>query len=172
MKRFWEKVKKTDGCWTWMGAKDRKGYGKFSIGGSRNADGSRRNSMVSAHRVSYELNVGAIPSGQGFHGTCVLHRCDNPSCVRPDHLFRGTNLENVRDMDTKGRRVVSTAVGGAHANAVLDENAVREIVRRHRYDGVSQAALAEEYGVAHSTINHIFTGRLWAHLGLARGQWK
>ena len=49
MKRFWEKVKKTDGCWTWMGAKDRKGYGKFSIGGSRNADGSRRNSMVSAH---------------------------------------------------------------------------------------------------------------------------
>lgn len=96
--RFWSKVDRKGDCWLWLGALDRKGYGRFSVGNSRHADGSRRNSMVAAHRFSFEQTGG--PAGSLF----VLHRCDNPRCVRPEHLFLGTNLDNVRDMDAKGRR--------------------------------------------------------------------
>lgn len=172
MKRFWDKVKKTDQCWLWLGGKDKKGYGKFSVGPSHKEDGTRRNSMVSAHRFSYELEGGSIPSGPGFHGVCVLHSCDNPSCVRPSHLFLGTNADNVHDMDTKGRRITVAKKGSGHANAVLDEDSVKEIVRKNRYEGISQAQLSRDYGVCASTVNHIFTGRLWGHLGLARSAWK
>jgi hypothetical protein len=168
IERFWQKVKKTDSCWLWTAASDRKGYGKFSVGGSHTAEGTRRNSMVAAHRFSFELANGAIPNHDSFHGYCVLHRCDNPACVRPDHLFLGTNSDNVHDMDAKGRRVVVAMQGSKHANAILTESQVLEIVKRHRVEKVSQLQLSKEYGVCHSTINHIFTGRLWGHLGLAR----
>lgn len=168
LSRFWEKVKKTDSCWLWTAGHDRKGYGKFSIGSSHNADGTRRNSMVSAHRFSFELVNGSIPDYESYHGNCVLHRCDNPACVNPAHLFLGTNKDNVQDMDAKGRRVVVALRGSKHANAVLNELQVHEIVRRHRIDGVTQTQLSKEYGVCISTVNHIFTGRLWGHLGLAQ----
>lgn len=164
--RFWSKVDKSGECWNWTSAKDRKGYGKFSIGSSRKPDGSRRNSMVSAHRYSYEMHFGAIPKGEGFHGVCVLHRCDNPSCVRPEHLFLGTSKDNVHDMDKKGRRVTKAYRGENHANAVLSEESVRTIHARYRQGGITQSALAEKYGVCLATINHIITGRLWSHLGL------
>jgi len=166
--RFFAKVVKSDSCWLWAGCKDRKGYGKFSVGHSKNPDGSRRNSMVSAHRFSYELAHGPIPSNDQHHGVCVLHKCDTPACVNPDHLFLGTNTDNVKDMDAKGRRVVVAKRGEAHANSVLNEMQVREIVRLHRVDKVTQIQLSKDYGVCGATINHIFTGRLWGHLGLAR----
>ena len=166
--RFWRKVEKTNSCWLWTAAKGEKGYGMFSVGGSRNPDGTRRNSMVAAHRFSFELVNGSIPDHDSFHGYCVLHRCDNPACVNPAHLFLGTNKDNVQDMDAKGRRVTVAARGSKHANAVLTEDGVREIVRRHRDDGVTQLQLSREYGVCHATVNHIFTGRLWGHLGLAK----
>ncbi len=164
--RFWSKVNKTNDCWIWMAAKDAKGYGRFSVGGQAKPDGSRRNSMVAAHRFSYELVHGPIHDDGSFHGTCVLHRCDNPSCVNPEHLFLGSNADNVRDMDQKGRRVVSVSRGEAHANSRLTEADVREIYRRHRQDGISQLQLSRDYGVCHATVNHIFTGRLWGHLDL------
>lgn len=165
--RFMGKVAKSDSCWIWTGARDSKGYGRFSVGNSRRPDGRRRNSMVGAHRLSYEFHVGPIPNGPGFHGICVLHRCDNPSCVRPDHLFIGTNADNVRDMDTKGRRVNAQPRGSRHPAAILTEEKVRAIVIAHRERGISQSQLSREYGVSTSTVNHIFTGRLWAHVGLA-----
>lgn len=165
--RFWSKVDKSGDCWIWTGGKDRKGYGKFSMGSQFKPDGSRRNSMVSAHRFSYELVHGPIPDHESLHGLCVLHSCDTPGCVNPNHLSLGTNKDNVRDMDRKGRRVNAQANGEGHHNSILTERQVREIVSAHRERGITQLQLSKDYGVSHSTINHIFTGRLWAHLGVS-----
>ncbi|MGY8831285.1 MAG: HNH endonuclease signature motif containing protein [Pseudomonadales bacterium] len=161
-RRFWEKVDKSGDCWIWTASKNAKGYGQLSEW----QQGKRI--VRRAHRVAYELTYGAIPEMPGFHGACVLHRCDNPACVNPSHLFLGTNAENVKDMDSKGRRKVSVKLGSAHKNSVLTEDQVREIAHRHYEEGTTQLQLSREYAVAHSTINHIFTGRLWAHLGLSR----
>ena len=176
--RFFRKVEKSDGCWLWLGAKDRNGYGMFSVGSGRRPDGTRRNSMVLAHRVAYEIEFGPIHSCEDrFQGNslppsplsrrlCVLHSCESPDCVNPKHLFLGTNLDSVRKMDAKGRRKTNALRGADHGRAVLTEAHVREIVRRHFDDKVPQRHLAAEFGVAASTVNHIFTGRLWKHLGL------
>lgn len=89
-KRFWSHVDKTDGCWLWTGAdKGALGHGRFYVKGKR----------TKVHRFSWELANGPIPPG-----LFVLHRCDNGACVRPDHLFLGTQADNIRDMDSKGRR--------------------------------------------------------------------
>lgn len=87
--QFWLKVQKTDTCWLWIGHKDQQGYGKTSIRGKR----------ILAHRYSYELHYEAIPSG-----LYVCHKCDVPNCIRPDHLFLGTNLENLADKFAKNRQ--------------------------------------------------------------------
>lgn len=89
MERFWSKVRKSDGCWEWTASVNAKGYGRFGVT-------SRH--IVAAHRFAYELVVGPIPDDQW-----VLHRCDNPRCVRPDHLFTGSPLDNSTDMVSKGR---------------------------------------------------------------------
>ncbi len=94
--RFWSKVVKTDdGCWGWNGATTPFGYGRMTAG-------SRGAGLLRAHRVSWELHYGPIPAG-----LLVLHHCDNPPCVRPNHLFLGTMLDNSRDAVAKGR--VNTA---------------------------------------------------------------
>jgi hypothetical protein len=83
------------GCWEWQRKKDAAGYGRLQV-----SMGSRTNiRWSSAHRYAYEVFVGAIPEGK-----CVLHRCDNRGCINPEHLFIGTQQDNVRDMDRKGRR--------------------------------------------------------------------
>lgn len=87
--RFWEKVDRSGDCWTWIPtARSGFGYGKFAI----------NRTMINAHRASWILNFGEIPDGR-----FVLHKCDNPPCVRPDHLFLGTHTDNMRDMLSKGR---------------------------------------------------------------------
>ena len=88
--RLYKRTRRTDGCWVWIGAKT-NGYGVICIGGTKTRQ---------AHRVSWELENGPIPDGM-----CVCHHCDNPSCVRPDHLFLGTRADNNRDRDAKGRQV-------------------------------------------------------------------
>lgn len=162
------KVSKSTGCWNWTGALDAKGYGRFSVGASHKPDGTRRNSMLAAHRFAYEAHVGEIPTANDFGRVCVLHSCDNPRCVRPDHLFLGSLADNVRDMDRKGRRVNAQPRGSKHPAAVLTEEKVRSIFTLHRTHGITQAQLSRDFGVCKATVNHIFTGRLWGHLGLAK----
>lgn len=93
--RFFLKVKVggVDECWLWEGRRLRGGYGQFDMGGG----------CQMAHRMAWVLKNGTIPTGEGFHGTCVLHKCDNPACVNPEHLFLGTHVDNMSDMVSKGR---------------------------------------------------------------------
>jgi len=92
LERFVEKIETGEGCWEWKAARNNRGYGWFRIG----------DKMVQAHRAIYAATVGAIPAGM-----CVCHRCDNPSCVRPSHLFLGTAQDNAIDMAKKHRGTVS-----------------------------------------------------------------
>lgn len=143
--RFWEKVQKTETCWLWKGAVNwtAGGYGKIPT--SRKA-GRRR--FLSAHRVAWELQVGEIP-----HGFCVLHRCDTPLCVNPDHLFLGTQTDNVMDMLKKGRQ---------RTNPVrkLTVEQVRQI-RALKAEGVSDHELARRFGVVPGNIWNIVARKSW-----------
>lgn len=93
-------VAEPGGCHLWGGAR-RGGYGHFRVSGSR---------TVAAHRMAWELFHGSIPTGAGYHGICVCRRCDNRLCVNPRHLFLGSHLDNMRDRDSKGRRVAPSGV--------------------------------------------------------------
>ena len=154
--RFWEKVQKTEGCWEWIGYRTPYGYGSFGAGG-------RQRGAVFAHRFAYELINGPVPNG-----LCVLHRCDNPPCVRPDHLFLGTKKDNTQDMMEKKRHGVYTHPehirrGERHHRCRLTEGKVRGI-RLRVTAGESRETLALEHGVSRATIDDIVNRRTWRHL--------
>ena len=92
---FWHRVDKTGSCWEWLGGKDRDGYGRYNLTKSQTLP----TKWWGVHRLSYTLSKGPIPKGM-----VVCHTCDNPGCCNPDHLFVGTQLDNIKDMDAKGRR--------------------------------------------------------------------
>jgi hypothetical protein len=119
--RFWAKVEKTDSCWPWRAGVNKE-YGEFNFG---------NNWMRQAHRVAWELTHGPIPDG-----LCVLHKCDVPLCVNPDHLFLGTKLDNVRDMIAKGRayrRPRQTHCHNGHVFSGVDSKG-RHVCRTCRND--------------------------------------
>lgn len=144
VERFWEKVNKTEGCWLWTAAKKQKNYGMIGVLPSRNR---------LAHRVSWELHNGPIPQGMK-----VLHKCDNPPCVRPEHLFLGTHQDNMRDMVSKHR---GSTCGGNRRK--LSESQVQEI-RKRRAAGEREIDLAAAYNVKRWTIGNIISRRSWAKL--------
>lgn len=148
--RFWANVDQHNGpilrvdlgrCWIWTGQRLPKGYG--TIGG-------RYQPTRYAHRVSFELAYGHAPN------TCALHKCDNPACVRPSHLFEGTKGDNSRDRDAKGH----TQKGQRHYRAKLDDDKVREI----RSSEDSLATLASRFGVTDSLIRQVRARTIWKHV--------
>ncbi len=145
--RFWEKVavRSQGECWTWTGSLDTRGYG--TIG----ADGGRP--LMRAHRVSYELANGPIPSG-----LVVCHACDNRDCVNPGHLFAATQRDNVRDMVRKGRR--HSSAGDRNPSAKLRSDQVIAI----RQDRRRSREICAEYGIASSTLLSITRHETWRHL--------
>ena len=145
------KINKTTGCWEWQGSK-RNGYGRMIIG-SR-TDGTRK--TVSTHRLSYELHYGEIPQGME-----ICHKCDNPCCINPDHLFAGTRQDNVDDRERKGRN--NPPKGEKHPKAKLTELDVLTI-KEKRLQGVSFGKLAKEYGVCKKTIQDAVSGKTWSYL--------
>ena len=128
------------GCWIWLGRADHGGYGKL-----RRREGDRRVEYV-AHRVSWEVFRGPIPAEM-----CVLHRCDRPACVNPEHLFLGTRKDNAHDMLSKGRaRGAGTPWLGADVAAEI------------RSSDLTHAELAARYGVTRTTISRVRRGVTYA----------
>ena len=133
------------GCWMWIGAIDSKGYGRFFLGGI-----NRR-----AHRVSWEVHRGEIPVGLS-----VIHRCDSPSCVNPEHLILATHKENMRDMAEKKRSRHPDQKGEKHSQAKLTEADVRKI----RKDDRTAREIARALGVSEATICIVKKRRRWTHV--------
>lgn len=141
------------GCWNWMKCCCSRGYGQFCC----RVDGQWK--IVVAHRVAWTIANGPVP-----HGLLVLHRCDNKRCVRPEHLFLGTQADNMRDMIEKGR----AAQGERQANAKLTTEMVLEI-RKMLAKKVPQSQIGQRFGVEQCCISRISTGQRWGWLSEAKG---
>lgn len=151
--RFWSKVNRIDdgnSCWEWTGGTTDWGYGIL---------GTNRYGNIRAHRFAWELENGPIPDG-----LWVLHKCDNPRCVRVSHLFLGSHQDNMSDMVEKGRANSGIRPKGSdHGNSKLNEDQVTEI-RSRTATGESKIAIAAEFGVSVSLIYAIHNRHIWTHL--------
>jgi hypothetical protein len=143
--RFWTKVEKTESCYNWTASLNENGYGIISV--------NRKPTF--AHRFAWIMANGPIPDSLN-----VLHTCDNPRCVRIEHLFLGTRQDNSRDRDAKGR----TARGERHGHSVLTEAQVLQVFSRRRNEGLSTYALAAEFGITRRSIADILSGKKWGYL--------
>lgn len=140
--RFWLKVAKSDGCWLWTASLDISGYGLIRRG-------SRGTKTEKAHRVSWELTNGPIPAG-----LLVLHRCDVRACVRPDHLFLGTNQDNTQDANDKGRLVKGER--SPHVK-LMDADVIA--VRRLLASGLKQRDVGARFGISQHLVSLIHRGK-------------
>lgn len=169
--RLWSRVTRQDGCWEWQGHRQRSGYGGLTVG----------NKHRLAHRVAWEVTYGPIPDG-----LCVLHRCDNPPCCNPAHLWLGTKAQNNADRAVKGRSAIGDRSGARlhpETRARGDRHPARytpgwgqgerngrarltqadaDAIRRAYVPGVvRQLDLAHQYGVSLGAVAHIIHGRHW-----------
>jgi hypothetical protein len=151
--RFWAKVQKGDGCWEWRGPRSPSGYGF----------GPKFYGTQAAHRLSYIIANGPIPAGM-----VVMHNCDNPPCVRPDHLSLGTPAENSAEMVARNRsyhgpRPGKTCRGSEVKTSKLTEDKVREM-RSLAASGVPNKHLAARYGITPAHAWDVVSGNLWKHI--------
>lgn len=162
VRRFWGKVDQSGGskaCWPWTASLAGPGYGHAWTG----------KRQINAHRFAWILTNGPIPDG-----LWVLHRCDVMICCNPLHLFLGTAQDNVQDRHEKGRDAIKKGArlpwktrsvrGEDRKNAKLTDERVREIIGRYQDGGITQRALAAEYGVHQSIISEILNGKRWPHV--------
>lgn len=147
--RFWVKVEKTDGCWLWTAYRNPQGYGMVN---------TRTRIPVLAHRASFFIATGIDPGDQ-----CVCHKCDNPPCVNPDHLFLGSLADNNADMLAKGRASGGSFPGEMAPWSKLTEDDVRIIRSEYAFHGGGRKA-AKRFGVTTSTISCIQRGKTWTHI--------
>lgn len=149
--RFFRFVDKTDLCWIWTGKSvNKKGYGSIGLGG-------KGGKHKLAHRLSYEIHKGPIPDGM-----VVMHKCDNPRCVNPEHLDAGTQSKNIKDAFSRGRKVnlPSGLKGESHGASKLSNESVFAI----RASNEKYADLAAMYGVSRTAIERIRYRKTWRHI--------
>ena len=165
LERFWAKTDKSNGedaCWVWIAGRTTRGYGTIYWLGTSHL----------SSRIAYEITYGAIPDGQ-----CVLHKCDNPPCVNPKHLFLGTRQDNLADMRTKGREkhAVGTENGAytcpekvrrgtAITLSKLDDDKVRDIRNQYDKGDTSYDKLAKQYSVSKQVIASVIHRKTWRHV--------
>ena len=137
--RLWRRTRFGDDCWEWTGCRNPEGYGRIGLG-------SHRLGIGYTHRLSWELMRGEIPKGM-----LVLHKCDNPPCIRPEHLFLGTTSDNIADCHDKGRSTMH-AFSNAEATAIREDRASGRFTLRQ---------LGDKYGVTLSCIHLIVTGKAY-----------
>lgn len=154
--RFFENIEKIPfhTCWEWIGNINSQGYGKLYI----------HDRKIAAHRIAWELKNGKIAKGSGYHGTCVLHKCDNRSCVNPDHLFLGTQEDNIQDMKAKKRCKSGSQPGEKSSSAKITNEDVIEIREKYKQGNISQKELAKEFNLHQKTISNITLKQTWKHL--------
>lgn len=133
-------------CWEWSGHRVTQGYGRLRINGHR----------WMAHRYAWTVMNGDIPAGQE-----VCHRCDNPPCCNPAHLFLGTHAENMADMAGKGR--ARPPVGTDHSNSKITPAIVRDI-RDLRQQGWTLARIGRQFNIHLSNVSLIANGKAWGHV--------
>ena len=162
MHLFWCKVdiKEEADCWNWTASTNKQGYGRFRYQGKK----------VGAHRLSWQIANGDIPEG-----LCVLHRCDNPKCCNPKHLFVGTRSDNMQDMVLKGRKHLfvgednyfSTHTfpqnGETNPQSKLQEDQVINI-RKLFLGGTPQPKIGDIYGISQTHVSNICSNKRWRHL--------
>lgn len=148
-RKFEDKIEKTDSCWIFNGARSSKGYGSVRTRQPRK--------MVGAHILAYQKWIGQID--EGMH---VLHSCDNPSCVNPEHLSLGTNADNVMDRDSKNRQAKSfklpqTKLSKNDADNIRNLYFSSKTLGSKKRAGVSYRSLAKRYNISSSTVQQIIT---------------
>jgi hypothetical protein len=148
LERYWKYVEKTDTCWLWKASLNTYGYGCFWW----------NKKQWQAHRVAWIIAHGHIPE------KLLLHSCDNPRCVNPDHMREGTQKDNMLDKTSRKRQ----AVGERAGQAKLKEQQVLEIIEKHK-NGQSMESLGRDYGVSATAVKYIVIGRNWSHLHKGKG---
>lgn len=147
---FWNKVEVSgaDECWNWIGAKDTNGYGNVKCG----------RQVTKAHRIAYTLHYGEWPAN-----FMVCHKCDNPSCCNPNHLWKGTGFDNMQDCATKGRNRYAVMFGETNPNSKLSKDQAIQAITLIA-QGLTNKRIGHMLGVTHSMISCIRLDKAWPEL--------